>query len=425
MTLQDLQRIPTHFLTEGVVQSVSGQLAVTERSAGANMSVDVAAGLCLIEITTTLLATNYTVKTWLQSTATVNVTVPTADPTNPRIDRIIAKYDPTTDPDGSLGNNVSVELVQGTPASSPSAPATPSNAISLATISVPASDTTISNAQITDDRSYVQLDSTVLQDIARKADVDSDVSDLQEDAVTWLGTITGTDTLTGSASPTRTAYAAGQRFAFIVASDNTGAVTLNIDSLGAKSLKDSEGNALNAADLKTGGIVECRYDGTDFLLTSQKHSSVDQGVTILHKTTSDSSDVTSGTYASYDQTYDIAAGSLAVGDIIEVFASVTGSSYVGDIKARLGGQDIVEKTNTTIDGDPRIHWIGTVRSIGASGTIEITGRISDEGSFVAHARVQLTVDTTGALTIDFQTAKDSGAGVTNHLSQFIVRKYKA
>lgn len=77
----------------------------------------------------------------------------TADPTNPRIDRVCmtvndAYYTGST-------NNVVLQVVAGTPAGSPSAPATPANSISLATIAVAAGATAITTANITDTRVLV------------------------------------------------------------------------------------------------------------------------------------------------------------------------------------------------------------------------------------------------------------------------------
>lgn len=167
--VEDLFHFETDFLEEGVVQSVGGALAVTQRGAGANMSVDVATGLALIEFTTTLLSPNATLKSWLNNDATINVAVPTADLTNPRKDRIVAKFDVSVDPNTVASNIVSIELIQGTPAGSPSAPAEPSNAITLAIVDVPASDTAITDSQITDSRPFVTVDSTVLADLQRAA----------------------------------------------------------------------------------------------------------------------------------------------------------------------------------------------------------------------------------------------------------------
>ncbi|CAB4166089.1 hypothetical protein UFOVP853_14 [uncultured Caudovirales phage] len=86
-------------------------------------------------------------------------------------------------------------------------------------------------------------------------------------AITWP-TVGGTGdviTLTTTIGPT--AYAAGQRIRFKAGAANTGAVTVNWNTLGAKSLKTATGSALLASDITIGCIVEATYDGTDFLLT--------------------------------------------------------------------------------------------------------------------------------------------------------------
>ena len=137
------------------------------------MSVDVGTGKALISVLTTLLNPNYTFKSWLTNDAVVNVPVATADPTNPRIDRIVAKFVTNVDPNSAASNIVSIERVAGTPAGSPSAPATPSNAISLATFAVAAGATSIVTANITDTRVYVQPQAAALSYLARLSDLAS------------------------------------------------------------------------------------------------------------------------------------------------------------------------------------------------------------------------------------------------------------
>lgn len=79
-----------------------------------------------------------------------------------------------------------------------------------------------------------------------------------------LITVTGTDTLTGSMTPALTAYAAGNQFSFVVANTNTGAVTINIDGNGAKSITRTGSTALVAGDMVAGQVVLIEYDGTRF-----------------------------------------------------------------------------------------------------------------------------------------------------------------
>lgn len=87
---------------------------------------------------------------------------------------------------------------------------------------------------------------------------------VQGGVVSLIGSISGTDTITGSLSPPLTAYAAGQLFYFIAAGANTGPVTLNINSLGAKNVTKDGSTALVADDIASGEVVIVIYDGTRF-----------------------------------------------------------------------------------------------------------------------------------------------------------------
>ena len=89
------------------------------------------------------------------------------------------------------------------------------------------------------------------------------MSQLQAGGTTFL-TAAGTDTITATASPALTAYATGNLFTFVVAVTNTGAVTLNIDGLGAKAVTRDGTTALAANDLVATEVVIVGYDGTRF-----------------------------------------------------------------------------------------------------------------------------------------------------------------
>lgn len=94
------------------------------------------------------------------------------------------------------------------------------------------------------------------------------VAQLQDSAPLWGGTAGGTaDALTVTLTPAIAAYAAGQRFAFLSASVNTGAATLNVNGVGTKNIRKGTGStALVAGDIPAGTIVEVIYDGTQFVL---------------------------------------------------------------------------------------------------------------------------------------------------------------
>ena len=78
---------------------------------------------------------------------------------------------------------------------------------------------------------------------------------VQDGALNYLTSVSGTDTITATSAPVITAYAAGQRFAFIAAGANTGAATININALGAKAITKSGAVALVAGDIASGAII--------------------------------------------------------------------------------------------------------------------------------------------------------------------------
>jgi hypothetical protein len=91
---------------------------------------------------------------------------------------------------------------------------------------------------------------------------------VQNSGYTYLTSVAGTNTITATATPTATAYATGQHFRFIAAATNTGAATLNINSLGAKAITKLGTTALTGGEIVIGAMVCVSYDGTQFQLES-------------------------------------------------------------------------------------------------------------------------------------------------------------
>ena len=141
---------------EGVVLQTGSDLAVTAQGTP-DMTVAVAKGSCYILRDAHVTADN-SLKFWkVVVTAATNVTIPSADASNPRIDLICVKIDTGASPDATASNVATLVNVEGTAAASPSAPSVPTNHLKLAEIAVPALDTTISSGQITDYRTYTGL----------------------------------------------------------------------------------------------------------------------------------------------------------------------------------------------------------------------------------------------------------------------------
>jgi hypothetical protein len=154
----DLRRILTGCLQEGVVEA--GAFEVTERGAGANMSVDIAAdvGFAYVQGDSITAQGLYCVP---PHSATINETITTADSSNPRVDQVILEIRDNTH-DASGGNEARIRVVAGTPTSGATlnnrsgAAVKPGSAIVLADVLVPASDTSISNSQIRDRRPWAR-----------------------------------------------------------------------------------------------------------------------------------------------------------------------------------------------------------------------------------------------------------------------------
>lgn len=89
------------------------------------------------------------------------------------------------------------------------------------------------------------------------------MSQLQGNTANYLSSVAGTNTVTASATPTVTAYTQGQQFVLIPEHTNTGALTLNINSAGAKNVYYS-GAACVGGEFKIGVPTIIEYDGTQF-----------------------------------------------------------------------------------------------------------------------------------------------------------------
>lgn len=135
--------------TEGVFGPTD--LAVAQRAAGVNMSVDVAVGGVII------LGDQFANQgAYYGHNGTVgNVTIPASDGSNPRRDLIVAYVQ---DQEGSGGTDQgSIDVVTGTPASTPADPAQPANSALLARVAVGAGVASINSGNITDLRALNAL----------------------------------------------------------------------------------------------------------------------------------------------------------------------------------------------------------------------------------------------------------------------------
>jgi hypothetical protein len=122
---------------------------------GTGMNVTVGPGSFVVPNSATPTAGGYV--STLASLATL--TVQTADPTNPRIDIVVAYVSDV----GSSSSFGAVEIITGTAAPSPTAPSAPANSITLGQLAVAAGTVSINSGMITDSRPYTTTAGGVLK----------------------------------------------------------------------------------------------------------------------------------------------------------------------------------------------------------------------------------------------------------------------
>jgi hypothetical protein len=176
----------------------------------------------------------------------------------------------------------------------------------------------------------------------------ANLSQAQSTAAKLL-TVSGTDTITASGSPTVAAYTTGASYYFSPANTNTGAATINIDSLGAKSITKEGTTALAAGDLTANKIAFVVYDGTRFQLTNP---AVNSGQLSNNNTAIGSTAVDSLTSGSYNSGFGATAGT-----------SITSGSYNTGM-----GYGAIDSVSTGSSNSALGYWAGIGISTGSSNT---------------------------------------------------------
>jgi hypothetical protein len=138
--------------SEGILTPdvVAGGLKVTQRGAGANFSVDVAAGRAAIMGDDVTDQGVYIVR----SDATVNLTIPSPPGSGTQVHRVVAQVRDKLHNGTYTTYDWDLEVLPDTGSGTPALPA---SAISLARVSVSAGQSSVTDANITDDRTTANL----------------------------------------------------------------------------------------------------------------------------------------------------------------------------------------------------------------------------------------------------------------------------
>lgn len=173
-------------------------------------------------------------------------------------------------------------------------------------------------------------------------------SQITDGALVYGGTATGTaNALAVTLTPAITAYVTGQTIVFKAsASTNTGAATIDVNSLGTKAIQKA-GKALVAGDIIASMAYAVIYDGTQFQLLSPYGAESSKGADIASAATTDLSAAT-GAYVQVTGTTTITAlGTAKAGTFrIVTFTGALTLTHNGTSLILPGGQNIV-----TVAGD--------------------------------------------------------------------------
>ena len=161
------------------------------------------------------------------------------------------------------------------------------------------------------DGNLANTDNTV-QKVAQKVD-DLSLSDSGTGSLFITATeLTGTaDAIVGTPSDALSTYEDGQVVYFEAEGTNTGATTINISTLGSKTVVREDGDALQAGDIENGDLVHLVYDGTNFVLMNRARGEVSEVKTY------DSGSTTDNTQRTVSDTDAIQGPSLTESAVIE------------------------------------------------------------------------------------------------------------
>ena len=186
-----------------------------------------------------------------------------------RIDRIVLRLDLR-----NSERNIKVHVKQGTAAASPVAPVLQRDnfiyELSLAQIRVRANTVQLLQSDLIDERlneNLCGLVKSLITDGVSQVSFDEHLSDHTDHV--YYSDDTGTANAKILTNPNITSYKKGLGISFTNKTQNTGAVTVNVNGLGAKTILKSNGSALASGNLKANSIYTIRYNGTNFILQGE------------------------------------------------------------------------------------------------------------------------------------------------------------
>lgn len=216
-----------------------------------------------------------------------------------------------------------------------------------------------------------------------------------------VNTSSGTNTITLAASRTMTAYAQGDMYTFKAGGTNTGATTLNVDSLGAKDVQFN-GAACTGGEIVSGLMYTVVYDGTQFqLMNAASYPAID--ITTLEVTNIKAKDGTAS------MTIASSTGQITASAQFNATTIDTTNIEVTNIKAKDGTAALtIDNSTGDVTADGSLNAIG---GLGTGGNFLALGTSSCQDGFV----VSGTIPATGSSDAFYKIGATvlGGSGVTN------------
>lgn len=260
----------------------------------------------------------------------------------------------------------------------------------------------------------------------------------------------GTDSYAITPTPALTAYVTGQSFTFVAGTANTGAASLNVSGLGAKTIKKYGSQDLQTGDILSGQVVEVVYDGTNMQLVSKTPSAQSPVVNVLtpaspigDSTTQFTITNTSGntyryTYTGTGTNPNINSGTFPIGTPVDLqgqnfnsnnkgffivtnvgsnFIEVTNASGVAEASKTIGNGYINIGATYTVPTAANFLYL-TVETIGAGGSSQGAGNasFSSAGAGAGGYAKKTIAKSALAATIAYTIGQSRSSGSTGYTS---------
>jgi hypothetical protein len=183
-----------------------------------------------------------------------------------------------------------------------------------------------------------------------------DAEKLQQNRVAFYTAGGTANALTVTASPPISSYTKGLGLIVEITATNTGAATIDVNGLGARSIKRQDGTNVEATDLTVGDIHQLRYDGTNFVLATQSRVHLSQSAATSGASTVEGG----GKFTSFGAT----SGFMRMGAKLATGSGIIEASTGGDTATQM---DFDFPDVSTADADFRMFY-GT----NTTGNVEFT-----------------------------------------------------